>query len=259
MWGELTIAFRDSAEQFRRSGGKPVKLDDALRYCFGSAVFQSVDPTDVALTLGSSGRGRVDERFRIRIEIVEDGTGMFWLGELSQPDPRIDEPLRFEVHYEIKVVGVQIRRDWQVCDRDSNWMEIEKVIQREFSVKHLVIVAMPWLPSTESMTPQLQAAIMARNVVPGYTTTFLTPAAFATMATAIGRDFVSGEHFLKSLIEEADISFKIVGMRELQGMLLHARNPLPKSLREKLIRHFEVEYVQGVSENGNAASSVVAH
>ncbi len=66
----------------------------------------------------------------------------------------------------------------------------------------------------------------------------MSPAAFATMLTAIVRDFVTGEPLFTALPQRReDALFNVFGVRQ-SVEVLHGAS-VPQTIREKLIQHFE--------------------
>lgn len=235
LWRNLSAVFPDTVAQFRRQTGTAVDVDAIIR----DGIRAATEAESSTRTLGPRGR-TLDRLFRVRVEIPDEGRGIFLVAEQAIEDSRDTERDTFTTQISMKVVGVQMSRTWQCRSRDSGWIDFTEFLQSEASTVNLLLIPFPWLPSFDAIPAGVRDALKARQTTMRGHTLFVSSAAFTTIATCVARDFFTGE-ILTRTIAATDGAPRFLGMKSIQPLVDTAPNPLPPTIREKVIRHFEVE------------------
>ncbi len=253
LWKDLNKRFAESVVTYRQSKEEHVHFDTLLRDCLDFSQLQFDSDELITTTLGPSSRSTLDERYRVRVALPETGVGMLWHGErplfVSHGDKEAEERAntrdrkKWEKQHQVKVMGVQLRKGWICHSGQGNWQPLANLLQDEHKNRHLVIVSLPWTPLRDEMPNDLVDVLMRRASLPEFSTIIMTPAAFAIMVSSIVRNFLPSEACMKMLIEAPSTNhlFRALTVSSIQRMLDETPDrQVPPTIREKLIRHFEV-------------------
>lgn len=249
LFEDIGTLFKKSIKQFSASNTEENDFDGLLRQHL-NFIEQDESLTPI---LDSSSRSLNSDRYRIRIVIPEAEAGMEWYGErlsdavLSDEEGEHEEAdsqeSRYEEQHTIKIIGIQFRHNWECRLGLREWQPFHHVLADHRSIKHLVIVPLPWIPLRENILPILQGALEQRATYPEYSTTFVTPAAFAVIVILIVRGFISGEAYMKMFVESprSNKLINVVTVENVREVIERLRADVPSIIREKLIGHFEVD------------------
>ena len=252
-WKKMSPMYEESIAQFRRLGGSPLGFNKLLKETlqFSRAEEDSTPPTPF---LGAVGAASADDSYRIRVEFPAMGVGVLWHGEVvydkheqeNQKPERHDNARQSARQHSVKVIAIEFYKDWRGSTGGDTWMLCADLIASEQSTPHLAIVCLPWTPLAQHMPAALKGVLEQRNKTPGFSTVFLTAAAYGVMLSTIVRDFVSGESFMKDLTAPAKSLFSSIGIKDVSAILDRESNAVPSSIRTKLIQHFEVDVLPRV-------------
>ncbi len=249
LFEDIGTLFKKSIKQFSVSNTEENDFDGLLRQHLN---FPELDESLTPI-LDSSSRSLGSDRYRIRIVIPEGEAGMEWHGErlsdavLSYEEGDHEDAESQESRYDeqqiVKIIGIQFRHSWECRLGLREWQPFHHVLADHQSTKHLVIVPLPWTPLRENMLPNLRGTLEQRAAYPGYSTTFVTPAAFAVIVILIVRGFISGEAYMKMLVESprSNKLINVVTVENVREIIERLRADVPSVIREKLIGHFEVD------------------
>jgi hypothetical protein len=253
LWQEVNRNLTESIRMFQGFDDISVDFDGLLRELLDFRSMSDDNGETLSPILSSPSRLSIDERYRIRIDIPLSEFGMYWHGErqialdVENDVKKHDgieqrETRKYSKQHSVKIIGVQFRKDWQYTIGRSQWKPFTDLLHDEQNIRYIVIVALPWTPLQEEMPASLRLALQGRSAR-SYSISFITPAAFATMVSAITRDFVSSEACMKLLTKQVDGDrmMNVIAVKDIQETI--DRTPdrkIPGALREKLIRHFEV-------------------
>lgn len=235
LWRGLSAALPGTVVQFRRQNATAPDIDGIVRDSLRVATGAESGPR----TLGPRGR-TLDRQFRVRVEIPDEANGVFLIAEQALDESHQGARETFSTHFATKAIGIHLSKNWQCRSGNSPWMGFADFLEREASTPNLLIVPFPWLPAFDVMPPSVRKAFQVRRAMPRSHTLFVSGAAFATIVTCIARDFFTGESLMRS-IAVSDSTPTFLGIKAIQPLLDGAPNPLPPAIREKIIRHFEVE------------------
>jgi hypothetical protein len=253
-WDQLARIFPSSVEQYRRSVGERVNFDSLLWQSLDFSSLESegsIDGLSSALsTLNPSKRSSIDYTYRIQIERREEENGLIWIAE------RYEEELRDYIREcQLKIIAVQIRQDWYGRLGQDDWLPLTDIIEREYEIKNLVLVPLPWIPPMEEIPPELKIILQERLRSSDSSTTFVTPAAFAVILSSLVRGFISGEAFVARFIQgPTNTMFNDIAVKDVLEILDISPFKLPPPVREKLVRHFEVGFEQPISYKVKASN-----
>lgn len=250
LWKKMHTYFLQSIAQFRSSDQTQMNFDSLLRECFDFGRLHA-DPNESTEPIL---RSSVDEyKYRIRIDQPLPEVGMVWVVEQliksSQPEDfdNVHQIRRGERKYErnevVKILGVQFRQGWYCSLNNDAWQPFANILREQQRFPHLVIVPLPWVPSREELPTDLHDILEQRASLLGFSTTFVTPAAFAAIVTSIVRNWVSSQLCIKMLCDpiRSYQPFNLVAVKDVQEALDKTPDrPVQATIREKLIRHFEV-------------------
>ena len=146
----------------------------------------------------------------------------------------------------IRMIGVQMRRDWTCHVRGDAWLSFADLLSELSTVRHLVLIVLPWTPYHPELPSDARTALEGRQSR-GQTTSIVTPAAFCVMMSALLRNFTDGAPLMTLLAEAHTAPFHFVALSTVQERLKTAGVAWPESLREAILSHFEVDPVEVVT------------
>jgi superfamily II DNA/RNA helicase len=245
--------FEASVKLFRDDRGAPLPFDTMLREQLDFRNLVAEDGQKLLPILNVLGNSAVDDRVRISVDIPTRVAGIHWNFEravrISNPE-RSDRKStgskmregRYEREKFAHIFGLQFRRGWK-CSDGNKFDSFASFLKRHEKTQHLFIVALPWYPLSTELPNDAVQLLTTRSDTLNYTTTIFTIAAFATLVTALARDFLNSEKCMEILFQATPkrALFNIISIREVQvaiDSMPDRQIPLP--IREKLIRHFEV-------------------
>lgn len=242
LWNVTRSSFETGIKQFRTDDLPQISFDSSLRNAFSVESPPADEDPRFGLTVR---KPQFDEDFRIRASAGAEHGGLVWFGEKLEGARNDDDG--GERHWKsdtfINVLGVQFRAGWDCTIDGKSWVPFSSLLALNKKKKHLVIVALPWLPSGDEMPNEVTAALKQRHDFVEFSTTIVTPAAFATMATFIMRDFVSSEECVAMLTRRppnGQLFNVIATVRILQLADGLPERQVPSIIREKMIELFEV-------------------
>jgi hypothetical protein len=248
LWPRLKDRFEQSLEQYRSTGDECTNFDALLREVLDFT--NLLDENGEQMTPILDPVNRLNDQYRIRIH-VEPPSGLLWQGEKRKEITDIEsKDEQRQYHYvkdcKVKVIGVQFRRHWE-ANPGSNpreWRPFINLLEDDEHIQHLVIVSLPWIPLATEMSEDLHQFLQNRADRPEYSTTIITPAAFGVMVTSIVRDFVTSEVCMKMLAKTSPKNhpwFNFIAVKDVLEAIEQMPDPqIPPTIRETLLRHFEV-------------------
>ena len=254
LWERLDLLFPKSIDQFRESDKAVIDFDGLLRDCLNFAKSSDVGNEPEAFHLTSAGRSAYSDRYRVRIDFPLPNSGMIWVGErlisvdayeeISDVNSKAQQERKYEKQVTLRIIGAQFNKNWDCSVGTGRWQPFVNFLKDEQRTRHLVIVPFPWTPSREELSDDLKKVFEQRGSIAEFSTTFVTPAAFAVIVSSLIRDFISSELCMKLLTEtpKSHQLFSVVAVKQVQEVLDKTPNrPLVATIREKLLRHFEVD------------------
>lgn len=245
LWEGIAFDFKRGVSLFRTDDKPQFSFDASLRNAFAFETLELNDKNNFELTIR---KPQFDEHYRIRVGVKPSESGMIWYGDKSVGTNREDdnfgiEEKRWVNETIVNVIGVQFLVDWTCTVGGDSWSSFSDILRMHKKKRHLVIIPLPWLPLEDIMPTQVRDALQSRMEIDEYSTTIVTPAAFATMATFIMRDFVSSEDCLTALIQRP--SSGSLFNRVTTEIMLHltekmAERQVPAVIREKIVELFEI-------------------
>jgi len=253
-WNGLSSYFSKSVEEYHNGSSLTLDFDGLVRNCFDFQAIQEETDEDVTPFLTHS-RSIFSEHYQIHVYLSQNEMGISWYGKkisdesISYNDNYEDsldsQSKSFDIDKIIHVVGVQFHSTWKCRVGKNEYNSLDEVIRRQQSFENLVIVPLPWMPMKSEMPAAVQEAFKERRGISGYSTSIVSPAAFAVMASCIVRDFVSSEACLNILAKplQANQYYNTVSIRDVQEIVdSMPERHIPPSIRETLLKYFEVEF-----------------
>jgi hypothetical protein len=234
--------FAESVRQYYRDDPGPGQgFDDGIR-----AHFERLLRDDVELEEGTA-EGKTGERGMLGMD-ARRGHGRFrvcdrassgGLGVSLESRAVAGNEGRGEI---VCFVGVQMNAKWRVWF-GGEWQPLVQLIDHLQSYRHLVLVALPWLPPWRELPADVRRALKLRRGEPGTTTTFMTTGAFAFGVMMLAREFCGSKHLVEPMrTVNSGQGPPIIGCRRVLAAIEEiGGDPIPGQIREAVVQYFEVE------------------
>jgi hypothetical protein len=236
LWSAAKDAFTQGIGSFRSASVEPFPFDKLLRERIAKIGASEDALRPGVRSGGGTGSFLPDPDYQVSFSSDRKAGAILWRSERkSGPGGK------WNVEREITIQPLQCRATGDVA-REGRWQPLGEVLADKGFTKHLVLVGCPWIPSWGGLDARSQNALFERARRPGYTTNWMTPAAFLVMFTALVREYTSGESFVALLDEpSAGNRISVLGVADvLRALDAGAFIPLPIPIRERLVEHFEV-------------------
>lgn len=234
LWHETASLYTQAIEGFRGQRTAGVEYDSLLRRSLDLGRWQN-DGEGPHQPLAGRPRAHAERSYRVGVDVDDDGFGVVLVGETmtnSRPKRR----------HNIRVVGVQMRRDWTCRVQGGLWQSVGTLLSALSVAKHVVLVVLPWTPYHAEIPAEAVAALASRQERPDHTCSVVTPAAFSVMMSALFRDFTDGEEIMTLLSAKDNVRlFRFINLAVAHERLQTGSVAWPESIREKIVGHFEVD------------------
>ncbi|MCP4110913.1 MAG: DEAD/DEAH box helicase [Desulfobacteraceae bacterium] len=235
-WKSLSALFNKSISEFTKFKPNSLYFDQELRHFFNVKHLKAESP------LYEENVGLHNLNYSEFIEITHPPqAGMVWR-----------ESSRKNIESRcVKILGLQFNKSWGVfCGSDDVFIPFNQLLEKEAQTPHLVFVTLPWSPYLKEVPPSTVEILESRKKS-DYTTVLISPTAFATIVTAIVNHYVQGNTFIQYLTTPHSGMIQLVLTQQILKICdienvnsansANSAKKLPESLREELIRFFEVE------------------
>lgn len=241
-WNNLLGVFRAGVDAYGDGRTAPAGFDQMIRNCVGP----DADSSSVEAPAHLTARDRIarsgapsevhsegsltQEETVVTVARHSSGVGIALTVESGRgQDRRL---------VSVRCIGLECRRDWTVSAGDSRWSPLDKFLESLEAPGHIVLIPLPWLPPVASV-PKAVTDWLRRRRIQGFTTSFMSPAAFGLELSMVTRDFTSGEELRRLLLTDSQ---EVVLVRHVLPVLDEvAAQVIPGGMRDQLIQFFEVE------------------
>jgi len=230
LWSLLLELFKKGAKEFSKDYSRNCLFDKQLRELFNDTLEAEVP------TRQDQEEQTISEY--IKIEEHTSYHGMRWKEyvQINKNKPW-GEP--------VKIVGVQFNRNWEIQYNDEAACSLADLLKKEKRTSHLVLVSLPWVPYLKEVPEDVKDALTYRRENK-FTTVLISPAAFATMTSAVVSRWVEVQEFMQKLRTRHDgslmrlvLTLNILRICEMKYIAAN-KYEIPQKLREEVIKYYEV-------------------